>query len=255
MFGVHPVFRWFVFEIPSGITRFVRRTSKNGASPATPAFLGALTVFLPCGVAQAIMATALGTGDPFQGAALLFAFTLGTIPIFFFAAYCATRLSAALEAHFTRIVALILMVLGSISVFHGLNLAGAPLTLPHALDRPVAQTDSSPLLPPPGTTADSKRGFIISVSGNGYDPQVLHLPAGKPVTVIWVTRGDACCAQSVVVPGLDYRTILPSAGRVPLTIPPREFGAVLAYSCSTGRFTGRMVFDRKDLETDSQASR
>ncbi|MBI4928063.1 MAG: sulfite exporter TauE/SafE family protein, partial [Anaerolineae bacterium] len=32
MLNVHPIFRYFVLEPPSGLTRFIRRRSKNGAS-------------------------------------------------------------------------------------------------------------------------------------------------------------------------------------------------------------------------------
>jgi sulfite exporter TauE/SafE len=77
MFNVHPIFRYFVFQPPSFVTRYIRRKAKNGAEIVTPIFLGLLTVLIPCGVTQAMMAIAIGTGDPLQGAAILFAFTLG----------------------------------------------------------------------------------------------------------------------------------------------------------------------------------
>ena len=66
MLKVHPIFRYFVIEPPSSLTRYIRRKSKNGSSFITPLFLGAMTVFLPCGVTQAMMAAAVGTGDPLQ---------------------------------------------------------------------------------------------------------------------------------------------------------------------------------------------
>ncbi|MBL8099268.1 MAG: sulfite exporter TauE/SafE family protein, partial [Anaerolineales bacterium] len=80
MFNVHPIFRYFSIEPPKFITRYIRKTAK-GTDTATPLFLGALTVFIPCGVTQAMMATALGTGSVIMGAALMFAFTLGTSPV------------------------------------------------------------------------------------------------------------------------------------------------------------------------------
>ncbi|MEJ5225830.1 MAG: sulfite exporter TauE/SafE family protein, partial [Anaerolineales bacterium] len=54
MLNVHPVFRYFTFEPPRFITRFIRRTAK-GTDTTTPLVLGALTVFIPCGVTQAMM--------------------------------------------------------------------------------------------------------------------------------------------------------------------------------------------------------
>ncbi len=61
MLDLHPISRWFVIETPSTVTRFIRLRSQNGASFFTPLFLGALTVLLPCGVAQAMMAAALAS--------------------------------------------------------------------------------------------------------------------------------------------------------------------------------------------------
>ncbi|MBK9209709.1 MAG: sulfite exporter TauE/SafE family protein [Anaerolineales bacterium] len=83
MFNVHPIFRYFSVEPPKFITRYIRRTAK-GTDTFTPLFLGALTVFIPCGVTQAMMATALGTGSVVMGAALMFAFlSLALSPLSF----------------------------------------------------------------------------------------------------------------------------------------------------------------------------
>ena len=133
MLKVHPIFRYFVIEPPSALTRYIRRTSKTSTSAITTAFLGALTVLIPCGVAQAMMAVALGTGNPLQGAAIMFAFTLGTSPVFFSVAYFATRLGATLEKYFTRIVAVTVIVLGLVSIDAALNLAGSPVSISRML--------------------------------------------------------------------------------------------------------------------------
>ena len=128
--NVHPVFRRFVIEPPAAISNFIRRTSRNGTLVIAPLFLGSLTVLLPCGVTQAMMAAALATGRPLQGAALLFAFILGTCPLFFAVTYSTFRLGAAMERQLRRMVAAILIALGAVSCVHGLNLAGLPVSVP-----------------------------------------------------------------------------------------------------------------------------
>ena len=127
MFNVHPIFRYFSIEPPKFITRYIRRTAK-GTDTATPLFLGALTVFIPCGVTQAMMATALGTGSVAMGAALMFAFTLGTSPVFFIVAYLTTELGAKLEKFFMRFVAVVVLILGFVTLDGGLNVLGSPLS-------------------------------------------------------------------------------------------------------------------------------
>jgi sulfite exporter TauE/SafE len=119
MFNIHPIFRYFSIEPPKFITRYIRKTAK-GTDTVTPVFLGALTIFIPCGVTQAMMATALGTGSAAMGAALMFAFTLGTSPVFFIVAYLTTELGAKLEKFFMRFVAVVVLILGFVTLDGGL---------------------------------------------------------------------------------------------------------------------------------------
>jgi uncharacterized protein len=126
MFDVHPIFRYFALEPPKFITRYIRRKSKGEASAVTPLFLGTLTVLIPCGITQAMMAVAMGTGSAMAGAMIMFAFILGTTPVFFAVAYMATRMGARLESNFVRLVAIVVLVLGLISVDAGLTLGGWP---------------------------------------------------------------------------------------------------------------------------------
>ncbi len=235
MLNVHPIFRYFVIEPPSALTRYIRRKSKNGTSLVTPLFMGTLTLFLPCGVTQAMMAVALGTGSPLQGATLMFAFILGTSPLFFSVSYFATRLGAAIEKYFTRIVAVTMLILGLVQIDSGLNLAGSPFSFSGAfvsLTAPLTQA-----------FGPAQSGYAIEVSENGYAPAILHLPARQPVTVDWVTNNTQACSRSVVIPGLDYQQILPSTGRVKLEIPAQEKGTVLRYTCSMGMYPSQFIFD------------
>jgi sulfite exporter TauE/SafE len=235
MLKVHPIFRYFVIEPPSALTRFIRRKSKSDASLVTPLFMGTLTIFLPCGVTQAMMAVALGTGSALQGATLMFAFILGTSPLFFTVSYFATRLGAVVEKYFTRMVAATLLVLGLVSIDAGLNLAGSPVsfTILYNSFMPAA---NRLLQGPPGE-------YAINVTEDGYSPMILHLPAERAVSLDWVTENTQACSRSVVVPGLNYQKILPTTGRVKFDIPAQEKGTVIRYTCSMGMYPSQLVFD------------
>ena len=152
MLNVHPIFRYFAIEPPPTVTRYIRRTARDGAHLATPLFLGVLTVLIPCGVTQAMMAVAMGTGNPVMGAAIMFAFTLGASPVFFAVAYLTTRLGATLESNFMRFVAAVVLVLGLVSIDSGLTLAGSPYSfsnLIRSFSPPAqAQTDDARQQPP-----------------------------------------------------------------------------------------------------------
>ncbi len=144
MFNVHPIFRYFSIEPPKFITRYIRRTAK-GTDTFTPLFLGALTVFIPCGVTQAMMAAALGTSSMAMGAALMFAFTLGTSPVFFIVAYLTTELGSRLENLFMRFVAAVVLILGLVTINGGLNVLGSQLSFQN-LTRSLLPSNSGPAL-------------------------------------------------------------------------------------------------------------
>jgi sulfite exporter TauE/SafE len=236
MFNVHPIFRYFNIEPPKFITRYIRRTSK-GTDTATPLFLGLLTVFIPCGVTQAMMATALGTGSALMGAALMFAFTLGTSPVFFIVAYLTTELGARLEKFFMRFVAIVLLVLGFVTLDGGLNLMGSPYSLTN-LARGLTTASSS------ATTASApSTDLTLMVQDQGYFPQTLKATANQPITLSLVTNETYSCSRDFVIPDLNYYQLLPATGTVQVDIPAQPAGTELFFTCSMGMYTGTIIFE------------
>jgi uncharacterized protein len=235
MFNVHPVFRYFSIEPPKFITRYIRRTAK-GTDTFTPLFLGVLTVFIPCGVTQAMMAAALGTGSLAMGAALMFAFTLGTSPVFFIVAYLTTELGARLEKFFVRFVAIVVLLLGLVTANSGLNILGSPLSFQN-LTRNLfpSNHEAGPV------TAEG--AVVLYVQNEGYFPQTLRAPAGKDLTLSLVTDQTYSCSRDFVIPALDYYELLPDTGTVKVNIPAQEKGSRLYFTCSMGMYTGQIVFE------------
>ncbi|HET7144620.1 MAG TPA: sulfite exporter TauE/SafE family protein [Anaerolineales bacterium] len=242
MFNVHPIFRYFSIEPPKFITRYIRRTAK-GTDTFTPLFLGALTVFIPCGVTQAMMATALGTGSATMGAALMFAFILGTSPVFFIIAYLTTELGSRLEKFFMRFVAVVLLILGFVTLDGGLNVLGSPLSFQNLTRNLLPSTrDSDPV-------ADSSQNNLIDgelvlyVNNNGYFPRTLKVPANKDFTLNLVTDQTYSCARDFVIPALNYYELLPDTGSAQVYIPAQKAGSTLFFTCSMGMYTGQIVFE------------
>jgi sulfite exporter TauE/SafE len=242
MFNVHPIFRYFAIEPPKFITRYIRRRAKNGESFLAPLFLGALTVFIPCGVTQAMMAVAVGTGSALQGATLMFAFILGTSPVFFVVAYLAMSLGARLEKWFMRFVAVVLLVLGLASVNSGLTLMGSPLSFTNIIQAVKA---SQPDLASDVSIHQSTGVTLYLSAGNsGYSPRVLHARAGTPITLNLVTNQTYSCSRSFVIPTLGVEKLLPSSGTEAISIPAQVAGTIMRFSCSMGMYTGEIVFDQ-----------
>lgn len=240
MFNVHPIFRYFSIEPPKFITRYIRRTAR-GTDAVTPVLLGLLTVLIPCGVTQAMMATALGAGSAWFGAGLMFSFTLGTSPVFFIVAYLATELGARLEKFFMRFVAAVVLILGLITMNSGLNLVGSPLSFSNLVGRiSGTRAEASSLVE---NQFGGDGGHTIYVRNDGYFPQTIRVPAGQVVTLNLVTDRTYSCSRDFVIPELNFYQLLPDTGTVQVDIPARSTGTRILYTCSMGMYTGQILFE------------
>lgn len=270
MLNVHPIFRYFVIEPPAFIRRKIRRSASGAgdSSLATPAFLGLLTVLIPCGVTQAMMAVALGTADPIEGAALMFAFTLGTSPVFFAVAYFTTQLGARLEKHFMRFVAIVILVLAVVTIDSGVTLAGSPVSFTRLYSRlayrppasstplPASQTEPSQIAEPitsapadptqaptPTPVGVTDNLVTINVTDYGYEPGEVHAKADVPVQLRLVTNNTRSCSRAFYIPSLNVQEILAATGEVIIDLPAQPKGTKMQYSCSMGMFGGTIIFD------------
>lgn len=248
MFNVHPIFRYFVFEPPAWITRYIRRTAKSKSAALTPAFLGLLTVLIPCGITQVMMATAIATSDPLKAAALMFAFTLGTSPVFFFVAYFATHLGKTLEKYFLKGVAVVMLLIGLFTINTGLNLMGSPFSVENLLQATTrsaqAATTQEAAAPTQAVPTQAATQILtIHVKNTGYQPATLHAKGGVPIQLKLVSQNTQSCSLAFVIPSLGIEKVLKPTGIETLTIPAQKAGSTLRYSCSMGMYTGKIVFD------------
>jgi sulfite exporter TauE/SafE len=263
MLNVHPIFRFFSFEPPRFITRYIRKKSKSADSFFAPIFLGFLTIFIPCGVSQSMMALAVAAGNPLTGAVIMFAFTLGTSPVFFGLTYLATKLSSLIEKYFVRIVAIVLLLLGIFAFDAGLNLLGSPYTLSRISELwtpkttevasvkitpsvnslsneqgtdPGIQSNSTP------ETAQAPGTITLYVTNNGYQPRILLAPANQTIHLNLVSQNTYSCSRAFVIPGLNFSAVLPETGSQIVDIPPQKSGTQMPFTCSMGMFTGVIQF-------------
>jgi sulfite exporter TauE/SafE len=240
MFNVHPIFRYLALEPPAAVTRYIRRLARNSEQPiATPLFLGVLTVLIPCGVTQAMMALAIASGNPLVGAATMLAFTLGTTPVFFTLAYLASRLSEKLEGSFFKIVAVAVLALGLITVNAGLTLLGSPLSFAS-----ITESATAAFAVGSDTVAQATADNVITVNvtNGGYSPSIWQALAGKPATLSLVTKNTTGCPSAFVIPGLGYQRVLPETGTTTVHIPSQGDGSTLRFTCSMGMYGGQIQF-------------
>lgn len=259
MLNVHPIFNWFNIQPPKFIRNFIRKFSKNAREDfATPIFLGTLTVLIPCGVTQAMMALALSLGNPAAGALTMLVFTLGTTPLFFFLAYTTTRLGEKLSGHFVKLVAILVLIFSLYSLESGLNLVGSPISYNATKQRwaiarsALDSTENTGTVEDPSTSgssgpsapsdANAPQELTINVIDSGYSPAILRAKANRPTNLKLVTNETYSCSRALVFPSLRIQKLLPETGTETLSLPAQRKGQ-LRFSCSMGMYTGTILFE------------
>lgn len=224
LLDLHPFFRYFVITPPKFILRLMRNQAQ-AKSLFTPAFLGLMTILIPCGVTQAMMLYAIGTSNPFWGAGIMFAFVLGTSPVFFLIGVASGELFK--KKAFNYIAAAFIFVIGIISINSGQILRGSVHTL---------QNYYKVIF---GSSQVSKIGNVVNIeiTNRGYKADVNTLKLGVPVKIILTANGVTSCARAFTIPDLNIFKIVPSTGTETLEFTPTKLGN-LTYTCSMGMYSG-----------------
>lgn len=226
LLNVHPFFRHFVIQPPKFLTRLVRNQSKSKDAFA-PALLGAFTVFIPCGTTQAMMALAIASGSPVYGAAILFAFILGTAPLFFLLGYFATKLGDAYHRKFFRVAGVAIILLALYNLTGALVLSG--VNLPFSSENKVV------------VQAPVSSDITITIESNGYSPKNLTVAAGQPVTLHLKNVNAYSCAQAFTIPKLGIQKVVApgQSATIKFTAPTKP--GKLTFACSMGMYKGTIT--------------
>lgn len=236
LLNVHPMFRYFIIQPPRFVGRLIRKQTKRSDIFA-PAILGALTVFIPCGTTQAMMALAVATGNPVYGAVILFVFTLGTSPVFFLAGYALMRAGEVLKAQFMKIAAFAILLLALFNFDSALALTGTQWTLRNAANGAFCVisycTDSQIYAP---VTEQE-----IRISPTGYSPNIFAVKAGSEVTLRLYNEGAIGCTQAFTIPALSIQKIVaPNKGETVTFTAPDKPGRI-SFMCSMGMYPGTIL--------------
>lgn len=241
--NAHPIFRYFVIQPPKFLTRLVRNQSKS-KSIFAPAILGAFTVFIPCGTTQAMMALAIASGNPLYGAAILFAFVLGTSPVFFLLGYFATKLGDALHQKFMKVAAFAIIFLAIFNINNAIALTGSNFTLENtgsaigSIARGFWCTFSFC-----GSIGAKAAGIpvnqvTIEISANGYNPNNLTIKAGSLIKLHLNNTGGAGCIQTFTIPQLGIQQSVPLGTQSDITFTAPSKPGQLPFMCSMGMYRG-----------------
>ena len=225
LLNVHPIFRYVAIQPPRWLFKIVRKSAKSQAFFA-PALLGALTIFIPCGVTQSVELLAINSANAIMGASMMFFFVLGTMPLFMFIGLTTAKLSDAWSRLFNRIAAAVILLMA----LYSLN--GVAVVL----DSPFAVTFT-----PGGSDLVQEIGGVqrveIEVKNNGYVPNYITVKKGVPVELTLRSNETYSCALSFVLREFGIQTFLKSTDEQTFTFTPTKTGS-FTYTCSMGMYTG-----------------
>jgi sulfite exporter TauE/SafE len=233
---IHPIFRYFVIQPPRFLTRLVRKQSKSQALFA-PAILGTFTIFIPCGTTQAMMALAIASGSPLLGAATLFAFVLGTSPVFFILGFFATKLGDIFQQKFMKLAAFAIILLAVFNINNAIALTGSRFTLENMSKNiwcvfTVCEVGNTALV------SQINNNPTITIQSLGYNPNSISVKAGAQVKLKLVNTGGASCVQAFTIPSLGIQKVVPpgTSGEVDFTAPSSP--TQIAFMCTMGMYRG-----------------
>ena len=231
LLNLHPIFRYIVIQPPKFLLKKLRNVSRD-ASFFAPLSLGALTVFIPCGVTQAMMVLAISTGNAVSGGLTMFFFTLGTSPVFVILGIAALTLLSKKPINY--LAAGLIAVLGVLSINSGQILRGSIHTFQNYYK---VITNSNRLYAKEGLLAningDGVQEVTVDVNNYGYSTSTLVLKANVPVRLKLKTDNVASCSRAFTIPSLNLTKILPKSGEEILEFTPQKTGR-LAFNYSMG---------------------
>jgi uncharacterized protein len=237
LLNIHPIFRYVVIQPPKILARLVRNRSKS-KDIFSPAILGAMTIFIPCGTTLAMEALAISSANALTGALIMAVFIMGTMPLFFGVGVVTSFLGEAFKTKFLKLAAVALIYLGISSLNGSLVAWGSPLTLQSLvenspitinLDQEEAQLQNTNI----PTTQDAE----INITSGGYTPNYVRVKKDQPVTLKLRTSDAFSCASAFRIPSLGISKDLKANDIQTVTFTPTQKGKI-TFNCSMGMYRG-----------------
>ena len=204
-------------RLPKPVERGLSALRRHGAFG-----IGLANGLMPCGPLQSMQLYAIASGSFLTGAASMFSFCLGTIPLVLLFGTAAGALKMSWRRRMLQLGSALLVLMGLFTVQNNLALAGVPLP---------GTGNGGNMLVTAAVEGDAQ--YVTTVlRANGFDD--IQVVAGIPV--VWTIVADRenlnGCNNEIVISSFDRQVKL-SEGANTITFTPEEPGEYL-YSCWMG---------------------
>jgi plastocyanin domain-containing protein len=178
-----------------------------------------------------MMLLAISASNPIVSAGIMFAFILGTSPVFFIIGMAATELFK--HKAFSILAATTVAVMGIISINSGQVLRGSV----HTIQNYWRVAFESGVIGKSAQVNSGVQEVTIYVSARGYKTDINTLKLSVPVRLTLITNGVASCARAFTIPDYNISKVLPTTGTETIEFTPDKLGN-LTYTCSMGMYSG-----------------
>jgi len=255
MLGVR-YFSRFQITMPKFITRKIADETKFQGK-LMPFLMGALTFFLPCGFTLTSQSLALISGSFWQGAAIMFAFALGTAPGLLAIGFSSVKFleKPRLSDKFLKVAGILVLFFALYNINTQLNLLGLPslsdikFNYAGQANSPKNSLDEKDLPP----IINGKQVIRMKASSYGYEPNYFKVKVGVPVRWEIEDVGTSGCTNAIISKGLFPDEIPLTPGQTSIKeFTPTKPGKY-KFSCWMGMVSG--VIEVVDKEGKSFSSK
>ena len=231
------IFPW-LRKINPRMPKFLANRIHKSNSKHGPFYVGLLNGLMPCGPLQAMQIYALGTGSFLGGAASMFFFSIGTVPLMFGFGAMSSLISRKFNHKMIKASAILVVILGVMMAGRGFNLSGMNIAFANSSTGSIAKIENGVQL----VTTEMK-------SGN-YAPIVVE----KGIPVKWTIKADESelngCNNPVTIPKYNIvKELVPGDNIIEFT--PNEEGNI-TYTCWMGMISSniKVVNNINDVNID-----
>lgn len=91
-----------------------------------------------------------------------------------------------------------------------------------------------------GTRATPAGAIAIAVTENGFEPAVVNVSKGEPVTLVVTRKTEKTCATEFVMSEHNIKKDLPLNQPVEITFTPTQAGEI-RYACGMDMLSGKVI--------------
>lgn len=240
MLSVHPFFRRFAITTPRFFRMLLWKQSKR-TDLLAPLIIGALTIFIPCGTTQAMMAQAIASGKPIAGALIMFSFILGTAPLFILLGLAVTTLSETYKQWFEKIAAVLVIGMAIWNLSNVFAIFGLSQNVGRFFEPVRCQLiyceDGRQKTEDRKTTQQP----VVTIRSTKYEVDNAYIKAGDSITLTITNKDGYGCIQYFTIPSLGIQKAVPVGETVQVTFTAPSSKGDLLFSCSMGMYRGKFI--------------